>query len=236
MRARTEKGWETLSEGLGLFESMLFQIADPNNAPEILMMREIIRSWRFYEQLRTDADAPCRVPRLGTRTPVLSHDGADVAAAIQTIMEIGDADEVAKAVSAAFPGASVRIEKQADGRFALEFQQPGLLRPLTGAELSDGTMRYLLWLAALLTPRPPSMMVLNEPETSLHPELLPGLAGLILKAAENTQVWVVTHSQPLVSALGKSSDTVEIELEKVLGQTQVKGQTLLERPLWKWRE
>jgi predicted ATPase len=62
------------------------------------------------------------------------------------------------------------------------------------------------------------------------------LAGLILKAAENTQVWVVTHSQALVSALGRSSDMVEIELEKVLGQTQVKGQTLLERPLWKWRE
>lgn len=60
--------------------------------PEVLLMRERIRSWRFYDQLRTDAEAPCRIPRLGTRTPVLSHDGADLAAAIQTILEIGDAE------------------------------------------------------------------------------------------------------------------------------------------------
>ena len=184
VRARTENGWQTITDGLGLFESMLFQIADPNNVPEILLMRERIRSWRFYDQLRTDAEAPCRIPKLGTRTPVLSHDGADLASAIQTILEIGDEEAVAESIDAAFPGASVRVEPQPDGRFVLEFVQPGLLRPLTGAELSDGTLRYLLWIAALLTPRPPSMMVLNEPETSLHPELLAGLAGLIQKAAD----------------------------------------------------
>ena len=56
-------------------------------------------------------------------------------------------------------------------------QQHGLLRPLKAAELSDGTLRYLLWIAALLTPRPPGLLVLNEPETSLHPDLLPALAA-----------------------------------------------------------
>jgi len=236
VRARTENGWQTITDGLGLFESMLFQIADPNNVPEILLMRERIRSWRFYDQLRTDAEAPCRIPKLGTRTPVLSHDGADLASAIQTILEIGDEEAVAESIDAAFPGASVRVEPQPDGRFVLEFVQPGLLRPLTGAELSDGTLRYLLWIAALLTPRPPSMMVLNEPETSLHPELLAGLAGLIQKAAESTQVWVVTHSPVLVSALTQNADTHVIELEKELGQTEVKGQELLKRPEWRWVE
>ena len=63
-----------------------------------------------------------------------------------------------------------------DGRFELAFRQHGLLRPLGSAELSDGTLRYLLWVAALLSPRPPPLLVLNEPETSLHPELLPAFA------------------------------------------------------------
>jgi predicted ATPase len=111
-----------------------------------------------------------------------------------------------------------------------------LLRPLSGAELSDGTLRYLLWLAALLTPRPPSMMVLNEPETSLHPDLLPALSRLILKAAENTQIWVVTHSPALISSLLKHSEARLIELQKDFGQTQVKGQDLLARPQWRWVE
>ena len=159
-----------------------------------------------------------------------------MAAAIQTILEVGDAGAVSEAVDAAFPGASIGIEVEPDGRFAMEFQQPGLLRPLSGAELSDGMLRFLLWLAALLTPRPPSMMVLNEPETSLHPDLLPALSRLIMKAAETTQVWVVTHSTALIAALGQSPETRVIELEKELGQTQVKGQNLLDRPPWRWVE
>jgi len=236
VRARTDKGWQTLADGVGLFESIFVQIADPNNTPEVILLRETIRSWRFYDQLRTDVDAPARVPRLGTRTPVLGHDGGDLAAAIQTILEVGDADAVSDAVDAAFPGASLKIDVQPNSRFAIEFHQPGLLRPLTGAELSDGTLRFLLWLAALLTPRPPSMMVLNEPETSLHPDLLPALSQLIIKAAETTQIWVVTHSAALITALAQSPETRVIELHKELGQTQVKGQNLLDRPQWRWVE
>ena len=236
IRARTENGWQTLAEGLVLFDTMFAQIADPNNAPEVLLLRETIRSWRFYDQLRTDGDAPCRIPRLGTRTPVLGHDGGDLAAAIQTIIEMGDAEAVSKAVNSAFPGASLRITCQENGRFSIEFRQHGLLRPLGGAELSDGTLRYLLWLAALLTPRPPAMMVLNEPETSLHPDLLPALSQLIIKAAERTQIWVVTHSPTLISGLQKDSDARLIELQKELGQTKVKDQNLLDRPQWRWPE
>jgi len=236
VRVRTETGWQTIADGLSLFESILVQIADPKNTPEVMLLRETIRGWRFYDQLRTDMDAPCRIPKLGTRTPVLSHDGGDLAAAIQTIIELGDSEAIAEAVDAAFPGARVSIVNQSAGRFAIEFQQPGLLRPLSGSELSDGTLRYLLWLAALLTPRPPSMMVLNEPETSLHPDLLPALSQLIIKASENTQVWVVTHSPALIAALRKSPEAQFIELQKELGQTQLKGQNVLNRPSWQWVE
>src|SRR5439155_4043376 len=109
-----------------------------------------------------DADAPARASHIGTRTPVLASDGADLAAALQTVREIGDAAALDKAVDAAFPGGRVAVAGAA-GRFELEFHQHGLLRPLGGAELSDGTLRYLLWVAALLTPRPPDLLVLNEP-------------------------------------------------------------------------
>jgi predicted ATPase len=66
--------------------------------------------------------------------------------------------------------------------------------------------------------------------------LLPALSRLIIKAAETTQVWVVTHSSALIAALSESPETRIIELQKELGQTQVKGQNLLDRPQWKWVE
>jgi predicted ATPase len=101
-------------------------------------------------------------------------------------------------------------------------------------ELSDGTLRYLLWVAALLTPRPPPLMVLNEPETSLHPDLLPALARLIQAAARHTQVWVVSHANRLLQELRKYPACQEVVLQKELGQTLITGQGRLDGPAWRW--
>ena len=106
---------------------MLTEIADPRAAPELFVVREQLRSWRFYDHLRTDAGAPARASHIGTRTPVLGPDGADLAAAVQTIVEIGDADALRTAIDRAFPGAVLQIEVLA-GRFELTMRQDGLAR------------------------------------------------------------------------------------------------------------
>lgn len=77
-------------------------------------------------------------------------------------------------------------------------------------------------------------MVLNEPENSLHPDLLPALARLIIKASVHTQVWVVSHASRLVTALNQSPECYGIELIKELGQTKVVGQGMLDEPSWHW--
>jgi predicted ATPase len=234
IKLRAEKEWEVLSQHASNFESIFNQISDPVRTPEVVTLRDDIRNWRFYDHFRTDADAPARQPQLGTRTPVLHHDGRDLAAALQTIREVGDYQALTEAVSDAFPGASLNVCIWENGRFSIELNQYGLLRPLSGLELSDGTLRYLLWVAALLTPRPPPLMVLNEPETSLHPDLLPALARLIIKASKSTQIWVVSHAPRLISALESSHDCNSICLDKELGQTKVVGQGLLDEPMWVW--
>jgi predicted ATPase len=234
VRVRSQGGkWQDVSQGLPSYESVLTEIGDPIHCPEVLEVRERVRGWRFYDHLRTDPDAPARQPRIGTRTPVLSHDGHDLAAAIQTIREIGDRDALHEAVDDAFPGATLEVQAEA-GRFELLFHQPGLLRPLGMAELSDGTLRYILSIAALLTPRPPELMVLNEPETSLHPDLLPALARLIGRAALHSQVWVVSHAGPLVEALAEHPECSLLRLEKELGETRVADRERFEGPAWAW--
>lgn len=229
-------GWQTVSTALRPFDSMLSELADPQGAPELLAQRERMRSWRFYDHVRTDVDAPARRPQVGTRTVVMSHDGSDLAAAWQTIAEIGDAAELARAVDEAFPGSRVEIGVS-DGRFEVTLRQPGMLRALTAAELSDGTLRYLLWVAALLTPRPAEVTVLNEPEASLHPDLVVALAALISRASVRSQMVVVTHSAPLVEALARQDqgDGVNtIRLAKEQGQTSIVGQGMLDEPPWHW--
>jgi len=235
VRVRDGRSWRVVAEHLNGFESIFTQLADPERAPEVMSLRESIRGWRFYDHFRSDADAPARWAQLGTRTPVLSHDGRDLAAAWQTIREIGDVRSLDDAVQDAFPGAEVHVTVN-DGRFGLQFKQHGLLRPLSSAELSDGTLRYLLWIAALHTPRPPPLMVLNEPETSLHPDLLPALARLIVQAAKRSQVWVVSHASRLIAALEDVDDCDTIHLEKDLSQTRIVGQRTLDEPAWHWPE
>jgi DNA-binding transcriptional LysR family regulator len=152
-------------------ESVLAQLAEPHRYPQLSLLRETLLGWRFYHQFRTDADAPLRQPQVGVFTPVLSHDGRDLAAALQTIHEIGDADGLFRAVRQGLDGAELVIASE-KARFEVGLRVPGVHRPLEARELSDGTLRYLCLLAALLSPRPPSLLALNEPETSLHPDLL----------------------------------------------------------------
>jgi predicted ATPase len=227
----SEKGSRTsVITNLASFDSMMTHAADPKSAPELLAIRERMRQWRFYDHLRTDQDAPSRSPQLGTRTPTLASTGADIAAAFQTIREIGNPDALDDAIEDAFPGSSVELSVN-DGMFELLMHQKGLLRPLRTAELSDGTLRYLLLTVALLTPRPAPLLVLNEPETSLHPSLLDPLARLISKAAEKSQVIVVSHAGMLVDALNRLVGIASYELKKELGETVVDG---IEKPAWNW--
>ncbi|KVF25354.1 ATP-binding protein [Burkholderia vietnamiensis] len=236
IRTRTASGdWRTVPQPVASFDSMMTEFADPVGAPEMIAVRERIRSWRFYDHFRTDARAPARQSHIGTHTPVLADDGADLAAALQTIREIGDAAALDATIDDAFPGASIDIDNPGGrGRFDVLMRQPGLLRPLAAAELSDGTLRYLLLAAALLTPRPPALMVLNEPETSLHPDLLPALGRLIAQAARRSQVLVVSHAARLIATLEREAGCESLVLDKQLGATALVDADARDLPPWKW--
>ena len=197
----------------------LFQLGmDPKERPEALLLREQILNWRFYDSFRTDQEAPARRPGVGTRCFALAADGHDLPAAVQTILESGDGEAFLAAVDDAFPGAHVSVN-HGDGLFRLQFHQPGLLRPLQSAELSDGTLRYLLLTAALFSPRLPHLMVLNEPEGSLHPDLLLPLARLIRSISQLSQVWVIAHSRQMIDALADGDGCHRVHLVCELGST-----------------
>jgi predicted ATPase len=234
LQVRDDAGdWHVAGSALAPFDSMMTAFADPRRAPDMALLRERMRGWRFHDNLRTDREAPARQPQVGTRSPALAHDGANLAAAIETIREIGDGGAFDEAVSDAFPGAQIEVVS-AEGRFELHMRQHGLLRPLRATELSDGTLRYLLLVAALLTPRPPELAVFNEPEASLHPDLLPPLARLLAAAAAEGQMVVVTHSERLAGLLRDAPEAQTIRLEKSFGETRIADAGDLPGIRWEW--
>jgi predicted ATPase len=214
--------WVPYTMALHHAESVMNQIVDPSSFPLLDDVRRRFMKWRFYHGFRTDAESRLRRPQIGVRTYVMSPDGVDLAAALQTIRENGDDHALDAAVEDAFPGSKLHVTGQ-DGGFQVAMSTPGIHRPLSAKELSDGTLRYLCLLAALLSPSPAPLLALNEPETSLHEDLLPPLARLIAKVSSSSQIWLTTHSHILSETLAEESGVVPINLEKVDGATQRTG-------------
>jgi predicted ATPase len=180
--------------------------------------------WRFYHDLRTDQASALRQPCLAVTSPTLASDGNNLAAVLATLVHIrGDTVDLDRAVGNAFPGARLVVPQPGRtasfGMLFPEFPQ----RVFEASELSDGTMRYLALAGALLAYRLPSFVALNEPESSLHPELLDSLARMIVRAAERTQVWLVTHSERLTAALVKHGGITPRTVVKREGETWIEG-------------
>jgi predicted ATPase len=209
-------------------ESVLTQLREPHRYPELSALREEVRGWRFYHTLRTDEDAHVRSPRTSVRTPVLSANGSDLAAALQTILESSKANSLHEAIASALPGRTLTIlanEPEPFGKspryteLTVALHTEGCARPLLARELSDGTIKFLYLAAALLSPRPPELIAINEPEASLHPDLIAALARLIVDASRMSQVWITTHSQPLAQEIEALSGVQPIRLQLDRGET-----------------
>jgi energy-coupling factor transporter ATP-binding protein EcfA2 len=104
--------------------------------------------------------------------------------------------------------------------FQLCLRTPELKRDMNAAELSDGTLRFFCLAAALLSPKPPPLLVLNEPEASLHAGLIEPLADLITQVPNETQILIVTHSQVLADSLAASCGAEKVELVSHEGETR----------------
>jgi predicted ATPase len=168
-----------------------------------------------------------RQPCLAVATPTLASDGADLAAVFATLAHIRqDTVEFDRAIDEAFPGARLDVPlPDRFARFGMAFPDfPH--RVFEVGELSDGTLRYLGLMGALLAYRLPAFIALNEPEASLHPDLLDPLARLIVRAAARTQIWLVTHSQPLADAIARHGGVQPHTVIKRAGETWIEGLTM----------
>jgi predicted ATPase len=192
--------------------------------PELDAFRQTIASWRFFHGFRTDADSAMRKPALAVTSPLLDADGGNLAAVFATLRHIrADSADLDAAIDDAFPGAVLDVPSPEQfASFSMTF--PDMPKRAFGAaELSDGTLQFLALMGALLSYRLPPLIALNEPEASLHPELLPALARLIGKAAQRTQIWVVTHSQVLADALAEETGVLPRQVIRKDGGTWLEG-------------
>lgn len=192
--------------------------------PEVGDLRAAVVAWRFYHGFRTDSDSPVRKPALATTSPMLDEDGANLAAVFATVRHIReDTVDLDACIAEAMGGARLDVpvpgENATFGLVLPEFPQR-VFRP---QELSDGQIRFLALAGALMSYRLPKLIALNEPEASLHPSMLPALADMIARAAERTQVWVVTHSRELADLVRGRTGSRALTVVRLEGATMIEG-------------
>ncbi|HEY0032287.1 MAG TPA: AAA family ATPase [Devosia sp.] len=199
-------------------------LASLSGRPEVAVVRDTLLAWRFFHGFRTDAESPLRRPSRAITSPSLAADGSNLGAVLATLRHIrGDTVDLDEAIAQAFPGAQLVIPPVGEwAEFGMRYREMPK-RVFRSHELSDGTLQFLALAGALLSYRLPPFIALNEPENSLHPSLLPILAGLIVKAAERSQVWVVTHSRDLAGAIAESSGIMPREVVRTDDGTWLEG-------------
>jgi predicted ATPase len=209
-------------------ETALATIRDVAQFPLVDAIRQELADWRFYHDFRTDAGSFLRQPCHALSTPTLSSTGDNLAAVFETLRVVRqDTVDLDAAVEDAFPGAKL-VSTTENNRASFSMRFKDMWRPFAQHELSDGTLRYLGILGALMGYRLPKFVALNEPEASLHPDLIPPLARLIVKATDRTRIWLVTHSEKLSSEIERLSGVPARTVEKRKdGSTWISGLSLI---------
>lgn len=180
-------------------ESML-RWARPGTGPNAL--RELLSSVRVYGAIDTSGSAAIRAPQPVQAQAVLDSDGSNLVAVLHLLYTDRERwPELESVLRSAVPGfVSLKIKPTGRrGQVAGFWHEDGISGDLELADLSDGTLRLLCWLAICLSARPGQLIVADEPEQGLHPRVMALLGDLLGMAAESAQVIVMTHSPDLLA-------------------------------------
>jgi predicted ATPase len=204
-------------------ESLLSFAAGPFAANHFVaeFQRELA-AWKIYEGFSTHRDAPLRSPQVTRTETHVNPDGQNLIPVLHSLYYTSrdfrrEADEAMRAAFGDdFEGLS--FPPAADQRIQMRVQWKGLERGQPAADLSDGTLRFLFLVAVLANPSPPPLIAIDEPETGLHPSMLPIVAEYAREAARRCQVVLATHSPEFLDAFRDEAPTATV-VERRDGET-----------------
>lgn len=207
-------------EDLPLDQSLLSQRKDPDLYPELTYLGNRYSRIKLFREWNIGRNTEPRKPR-PTDLPAdyLEEDFSNIALVLNDLEHRpglrSSLVEKLQSADGAITNFSTRV---LGGSIQLFLHYEALESPVPATRLSDGTFRYLCLLAILCHPEPPPLVCLEEPELGLHPDLLPGLAKLLVEASHRMQLIVTTHSDILVDGLTETPEAVVI-CEKFNGST-----------------
>ena len=173
-----------------------------------------LSSIAVYHDFHTNKDASVRQPAVSRMEKRVDPDGQNLISVMHTLYT-GDRDfkkDINSAMRAAFGDDfdELVFPPASDQRIQMRIRWKSLKREQSAAELSDGTLRFLFLLTVMASPSPAPIIAIDEPETGLHPSMLPLVAEYAVDAATRSQVILTTHSPQFLDAFEKTMPTTTI--------------------------
>ena len=173
-----------------------------------------LASIAVYHDLHTNKDASVRQSAISRMEKRVDPDGQNLISVLHTLYT-GDRDfknDINSAMQAAFGDdfEELVFPPEADQRIQMRIRWKSLKREQSAAELSDGTLRFLFLLTVLASPTPAPIIAIDEPETGLHPSMLPLVAEYAIDASTRSQVILTTHSPQFLDAFAGTRPTTTI--------------------------
>jgi predicted ATPase len=187
-------------------ESALQYTSFPRSHGLVSSFARYVGRWSAYQSFRTDPRAPVRQAEVSRRETTLKTNGANLASVLHTLYSDNSTfeNDINEAMNAAFGDEFVKLvfsPDAADQRIQLKVRWKSLENPVPSWDLSDGSLRFLFLLVILANPNPPPLVAIDEPETGLHPRMIPIIAEFAADAARRTQVVFATHSPEFLDAI-----------------------------------
>ena len=211
----TERKFITPKEFVSEEESLLSIASGPFiNNHYIPPFQRALASIAVYHDLHTNKDAVIRQPAISRLEKRVAPDGQNLISVLHTLYT-GDRNfkkDINAAMQAAFGGDfdEMVFPPAADQKIQLRIRWKSLKREQSAADLSDGTLRFLFLLTLLATPSPAPIIAIDEPETGLHPSMLPIVAEYAVDAATRSQVILTTHSPQFLDAFKETRPTTTV--------------------------
>jgi predicted ATPase len=210
-----QHGLAAPEENVPVLETLLSLAADPFTQNRLLPpFRAQMSAWSVYHDFHTNRDAAIRQPAVTRHEKRVQPDGQNLIPVLHTLYT-SDREfkrEINAAMRAAFGDdfEELIFAPASDQRIQLRVRWKSLNREQSAADLSDGTLRFLFLLTVLSSPDPAPLIAIDEPETGLHPSMLPIVAEYAADAAKRAQVILTTHSPQFLDAFGKIVPTTTV--------------------------
>ena len=189
-------------------QSVLSQRKDPDLYPELFWLGWSFLSIQTFRNWTFGGTGPPRHPqRADLPDRWLTFDSSNLALILNQI-EHKCGPVFNKHLQRFFPRFDRMSTVTSGGTMQFFLHENGFAEPISAARMSDGTLRFIALLAILLSPSPPPLVCIEEPELGLHPDAVSLLANLLVEASERMQLVVTTHSDALVSALTTQPDAI----------------------------